>query len=56
MSVPNDPEKVIILVHDISSDLELELIRRAKERHHDVSTEASEIIQGQVDGKDGGIA
>jgi hypothetical protein len=56
MAVPNDPEKVTIFVHDISPDLELELVKRAKDRNHDISTEASEIIDRQVNGKDGGIA
>jgi hypothetical protein len=56
MAVPKDPEKVIILVHDISPDLEQELIKRAKARHLDASTEATEIIERHIDGKDGGIA
>jgi len=56
MPLSNDPEKVTILVHDISPDLEQELIKRAKARHHDASAEASEIIERHVDGEDGGIA
>jgi plasmid stability protein len=56
MALPNDPEKATILVHDISPDLEQELIKRAKARHHDASAEASEIIERHVDGEDGGIA
>ena len=56
MAVQNDPEKVTIFVHDISPDLERELVKRAKDRNHDISTEASEIIDRQINGKDGGIA
>ena len=56
MALSNDPEKVTVFIHNISPDLERELIKRAKDRHHDVSTEASEIIERHVDGEDGGIA
>lgn len=56
MSLSNDPKKVTIIVHDISPDLEQELIKRAKARHLDTSTEASEIIERHIDGEDGVIA
>ena len=56
MSLSNNPEKVTIVVHDISPELEQELIKRAKTRHLDTSTEASEIIERHIDGEDGGIA
>lgn len=56
MSLSNNPEKVTIIVHDISPDLEQELIKRAKARHLDASTEASEVIERHVDREDGGIA
>ena len=56
MSLSNDPKKVTIIVHDISPDLEKELIKRAKARHLDASTEATEIIERHIDGEDGGIA
>ena len=55
MSLPSDPEKETIFVHDISPELEQELMRRAQARDTDVSTEASEIIEHHVE-EDGGIA
>ena len=55
MPLPRDPKKVTIIVHDLPPDLEQDLIQRAKARHHDASTEASEIIERHVNEEDGGI-
>jgi len=51
----NNPKKEIVFVHDITPELERELIRRAQARHRDASTEASEIIEHHVEEEDRGI-
>jgi len=56
MSLRSDPEKETILVHDLTPELEQELIRRARARHSDPSTEASDIIERHVEEESGGIA
>ena len=56
MASENNPEKETVFVHDITPELERELIRRAQARHRDPSTEASEIIERHVEEEDGGIA
>ena len=56
MALPSDPEKETIFVHDLTPELEQELIRRAKARHSDPSTEASEIIERHIEEESDGIA
>jgi hypothetical protein len=56
MATKHDAEKETVLVHDISPELEQELIRRAQMRHRDAGTEASEIIARHVSEEDGFIA
>ena len=56
MALRGDPEKETIFVHDLTPELEQELIRRARARHSDPSTEASEIIERHVEEESGGIA
>jgi hypothetical protein len=56
MALRGDPEKETIFVHDLTPELEQELIRRARARHRDPSTEASEIIERYVEEESNGIA
>ena len=56
MALPSDPEKETIFVHDLTPELEQELIRRAQAHHRDPSAEASEIIERHVEEENGGIA
>ena len=55
MPPAHDPKKETIFVHDITPELERELIRRAQAHHRDPSAEASEIIERHVEEENGGI-
>jgi hypothetical protein len=46
------PEKETFFLHDISPQLESELMRRAKARGRDASSEASEIIEEHIEEED----
>lgn len=48
-----DPEKETFLIHDLSPQLERELMRRASDNGRDPSTEAAEIIERHVGEEDG---
>jgi hypothetical protein len=50
------PGKESFLIHDISPQLERELMRRARESDRDTSAEASEIIEKHIAEEDGGLA
>jgi hypothetical protein len=50
------PEKETFFIHDISPQLERELMRRARENERDPSAEASEIIEKHIEEEDGGLA
>ena len=57
MSAPDaHPNKETFLIHDISPQLERELMRRARENERDPSAEASEIIEKHIEEEDGGLA
>ena len=48
-----DPEKETIFLHDISPELEEQLLRRAQANHRDPSAEASAIIERHLQEGDG---
>jgi hypothetical protein len=56
MTAPDaDPEKETVFLHDLSPQLERELMRRAKSNDRDAPAEAAEIIErhvGEADGRD----
>ena len=57
MSAPDSlSEKETFFVHDISPQLERELMRRARENDRDPSAEASDIIEKHIEEEDGGLA
>jgi hypothetical protein len=45
----SSPEKETIFLHDISPELEQELMRRAQANRRDPSAEASEIIERHLE-------
>ena len=47
-SHPSDPEKETIFLHDISPELEEQLLHRARANHRDPSAEASVIIESHL--------
>lgn len=51
----SDPEKETIFIHEISPQLEEELMRRARENGRDPSEEASELIEEQIKESDSDI-
>ena len=50
------PDKETFFIHDISPQLERELMRRAREKDRDPSAEAAEIIEKHIEDEDGGLA
>lgn len=56
MSDPDaHPEKETFFIHDISPQLERELMRRARDNERDPSAEASEIIEKHIEEEDGAL-
>ena len=51
----SEPEKETIFIHEISPQLEEELMRRARENGRDPSEEASELIEEQIRESDGNM-
>jgi adenylate kinase len=49
-------EKETFLIHDISPQLERELMRRARDNDRDTSAEASEIIEKHIAEEDDDMA
>jgi predicted DNA-binding protein len=45
----SDQSKETVFIHELSPELEEELMRRAREHGRDPSTEAAEIIERQVE-------
>ena len=57
MATPeSDPQKETFLIHDISPQLERKLIRQARAKGHDASTEAADIIEKHVEEEGGDTA
>jgi hypothetical protein len=52
----SDPEKEVFFIHDISPQLERELMRRARENDRDPSAEATDIIEKHIEEEDGGAS
>ena len=56
MSAPDaHPEKETFFIHDISPQLERELMRRARDNERDPSSEASDIIEKHIEEEDGAL-
>ena len=54
-SPDSHPDKETFFIHDISPQLERELMRRACENDRDPSAEASDIIDKHIEEEDGGL-
>ncbi len=54
-SPDSHPDKETFFIHDISPQLERELMRRACENDRDPSAEASDIIEKHIEEEDGGL-
>ena len=52
----SEPPKETFLIHDISPELERELMRRAHANGRDPSAEAAALIEKHIEEADGGLA
>ena len=54
MTTPDaDPEKETVFLHDLSPQLERELMRRAEQNGRETSAEAADIIERHIEEEDG---
>ncbi len=49
----SDPEKETFFIHNLSPQLERELMRRAEENGRETSAEAADIIERHIEEEDG---